>query len=695
MIQRFLFCSAALLMLAGGPVAAAGRPNIVLILADDLGWSDLGCQGGEIRTPVLDGLARNGVRFTQFYNSARCCPTRASLLTGLHPHQAGVGSMTNDRGPDHPGYRGTLQPHCVTLAEVLRDAGYHTSMVGKWHLHNKADVKPTDRGFEEFYGMLGGYNSCWEEQPHYTRWPRDRTPRPYTSAAGGRPGTFHATDVFADYALDFMGLAREARKPFFLYLAFNAPHFPLHAWESDIAKYEAMYFEKGWDRIREERMARVKSLGLVPHDLPLPPRSIVPAKSHARPSPYAGRENPAWDSLPEDRRRDLARRMAVYAAMVDRMDAAIGRVVDDLKRNGELENTLILFLSDNGACWEWDPFGFDESSSPKNILHTGEALKAIGQPGDYCSYGSGWANACNTPWRLYKHFCHEGGIRTPMIVHWPAGLGSGSRLTKDAGHLIDVMPTLVEAAGAAYPTERNGVKILPAEGRSLLAALRGGPITRSEPLCFEHEGSRAVRDGKWKLVSLKDDAWELHDLETDPNELRDLVSTHPDKVKELAAAWERWAERCHVLERSVEPASAQDLPTPEIAGKALRIACRVETTARHGVILAHGGRQHGYALHLDDGRVVFTVRRDGKPAAISSPTAMRGKCALIASLERDGTMRLAVDGAEVASGSAGGLIALQPQDGLSIARDDRTAVGDYEAPHPLDGRVTDVAVRAE
>ena len=242
--------------------AEAAKPNILLILADDLGWSDLGCYGGEIKTPALDALAKNGLRFTQFYNTARCCPTRASLLTGLYPHQAGVGSMSNDRGAGHPGYRGTLQKNCVTLAEVLRQGGYHTSMVGKWHLHNQQDIKPTDRGFDEFYGMLGGYNSCWEEKPSYTRWPKDRTPRSYTAPSDGKPGTFYSTDAFADYSADFLELARQAQKPFFQYLAFNAPHFPLHAYENDIAKYESLYFEKGWDVVAGRTLSQTEDVGI-------------------------------------------------------------------------------------------------------------------------------------------------------------------------------------------------------------------------------------------------------------------------------------------------------------------------------------------------------------------------------------------------------------------------------------------------
>ena len=686
--------------LLGGPsaTAAPAKPNILLILADDLGWSDIGCYGGEIQTPNLDALAKGGVRFTQFYNSARCCPTRASLLTGLYPHQAGVGSMTADRGPQFPGYRGTLQPSTVTLAEVLRDAGYRTYMVGKWHLRNdKTDVKPTDRGFDEFYGMLGGYNSCWQEQPFYTRWPAGRTPRAYTSAKGDQPGTFYSTDAFADYALDFIGEARQEAKPFFLYLAFKAPHFPLHAPEADIAKYEAMYFAKGWDAIRKERLARQKDLGLVPKDLALTPRSGVPPKSHAKPSPYAGKDNPAWSSLPEDRRRDLARRMAVYAAMVDRLDIAVGRVVKDLEQHGQLDNTLILFLSDNGACWEWDPLGFDVSSSPKNVLHTGDDLKTVGGPVSYISYGSAWANAGNTPWRLYKHFSHEGGIRTPMIVHWPAGMEARGEFRPQTGHIIDVMPTLVAVSGAKYPAERNGVKVQPMEGRSLLPALVNQPISRAAPLFFEHEGSRAVRDGQWKLVSLSGDAWELYDLEADPTEMNNLITQQPARAKELTQQWEAWARRCHVDFHSEAAAaqSGQAVATPQIANRPLQIRCDVQPESRNGVILAQGGRQNGYALHLEDGRPVFSVRVAGQLFAVKSPEAPAGRFSLAATLEKDGTMRLVINSREVASGKASGPIPVQPQDDLSIGEDARTAVGDYTAPNPLAGKVENVKVLTE
>ena len=506
----------------------AARPNIVLILADDLGWSDLGCYGGEIQTPHLDALARDGLRLTQFYNSARCSPTRASILTGLHPHQAGF-----------PNLSGRLPENAVTLPEALQPAGYRSYMVGKWHLNAKNP--PTERGFEEFYGMLGGYNSCWQEAPFYTRWPQDRRKREYPK------GGFYSTDVFADYAVDFITDGQKSGQPWFLYLAFNAPHFPLHAPEADIAKYEAMYFEKGWDRIREERLARMKELGLVPRDLALTPRSNVPANKFNPQTGWADKDNPAWASLPEDRRRDLARRMAVFAAMVDRMDAGIGRVVAHLKMTGQFENTVLFFLSDNGACAEWDPYGFDNESGPQNVLHTGADLKRVGGPESYISYGSGWANAGNTPFRLYKHYNHEGGVRTPFIVHWPAGLKARG-LAPGPGYITDFMPTICALAGATYPQERDGTAIQPEEGVSLLPVFRGEPMPKRE-IFIEHEGNRSVRDGDWKLVAQHDKPWELYHIAADPTEMTNLAAQEAQRVDSMAASWDAWAQRCGVREK--------------------------------------------------------------------------------------------------------------------------------------------------
>jgi arylsulfatase len=529
-IRTLILATAALV--PASTAAADARPNILLILADDLGWSDLGCFGGEIRTPNVDELAKGGLRFTQFYNCARCCPTRAALLTGLYPHQAGVGNMTADQ--KQPGYRGRLQPNCITLAQLLQAAGYHTYMVGKWHLNRTPG--PIERGFEEFYGMIGGFNSCFQENPFYTRLPADRPRRKYPA------DQFYSTDVFGDYALDFLADARKpGNKPFFLYLAFNAPHFPLHALKEDITRYKDVY-ARGWDKVRAERYARQKKAGLIDPRWPLTPRSGFETRRDF----FRTGANPAWDTLDADRRADLARRMAVYAAMVDRMDHNIGRVVADLRANGQLDNTLILFLSDNGACAEWDPFGFDGGSGPRNVLHTGPDLNRMGGPGTYHSYGSGWANACNTPFRLYKHWAHEGGISTPLIVHWPKGIQRRGEIRGQVGHVIDILATCVDVAGAKYPERMGETALTPAEGKSLTPAFADRPLER-EFLAWEHERNKAIRAGRWKAVAVHDGPWELYDMEVDRVELQNLADRHPGKVNELAAKWETWAKRTNVF----------------------------------------------------------------------------------------------------------------------------------------------------
>jgi arylsulfatase len=660
-------------------IDAAPKPNVLLILADDLGWSDLGCYGSEIRTPNLDALANNGLRFTQFYNSARCSPSRASILTGLHPHQAGF-----------PNLSGVLPKNCVTIPEVLKAAGYRTFMVGKWHLSHES--KPTDRGFDEFYGMLGGYNSCWQEDPFYTRHPAGHEKRIYA------PGAFYSTDVFGDYVVDFMGGNSKAARPWFCYLAFNAPHFPLHAPESDIAKYEPVYAQ-GWDKIRAQRLARQKDLGLIGKDVALTPRSVIPANRFNRQTGWADKDNPAWDTLPADRQTDLARRMAVFAAMVDRLDQNVGRVVQHLKKTGEFENTLIFFLSDNGACAEWDPYGFDGSSGPNNVLHRGEDVKKMGTPESYISYGSGWANTGNTPWRLYKHYGHEGGINTPLIVHWPAGLKTKpGDLCRQPGHIADFMPTVAELAGATYPKEREGRNILPMEGVSLTPTFRGESLA-ARTIFVEHEGNRTVREGDWKLVALEGAPWELYNMAQDPTEMNNLAAKESARVQRMGAAWEAWAERCMVkknnppAEKKGKKAAANAggvTPSPEIANRPLVITCEVVPQAREGVILAHGGRQNGYSLHLQNGRLVFSVKIEEKLFAITAPEVPPGRFAVEARLQPDGKMTLTINGQGVAAGKASGLIPVQPVDGLSIGQDERTAVGDYTAPNPLKGTVDKV-----
>ena len=527
-MNRRQFLAAAASATAYGQTAKK-RPNILLIVADDLGWSDLGCFGGEIHTPNLDKLAQGGVRFTQFYNMARCCPSRASIMTGLYPHQVGMGNMTSAKPrTEFPGYAGVLNDRNTTVAEVLKKAGYSTWMAGKWHL---GPPGPVGRGFDEYYGMVHGFDSFWDSTK-YTRLPKGRPERSYPE------GKFYATDAITDYALDFLGEARKRDgQPFFFYLAYNAPHFPLHAPEDAVDKYVSLY-EKGWDKIRDDRHARMKKLGLVPKSQELTPRSVIPPNRFNQQTGWAGKTNPPWDSLEPDRKKDLARRMAVYAAMVEIMDRNIGRVIEDLRSHGELDNTLVLFTSDNGACAEWDPYGFDVNSGPQNKLHRGPELRNIGQPGTYHSYGSAWANACNTPWRLYKHYAHEGGISSPLIAHWPKGSSRHNAIEPYPLHIIDLMPTCVEIAEAAYPSTMPAM-----EGRSLIPVLRGKRSDRG-PLFWEHEGNRAIRIGKWKAVAVEPAGnWELYDIDADRTELHDLAAKYPERVKDMVRQWEQWARR--------------------------------------------------------------------------------------------------------------------------------------------------------
>ncbi len=513
-----LFASLAACIVVVASVSAADVPNFLIIVADDLGYSDLGCYGSTIETPNLDALAGGGIRLTQFYNTGRCCPSRAAILTGQYPHRVGLGHMTQDIGL--PGYRGSVSAEAQTLAQALAPAGYRSFIAGKWHLGTK---DPTQHGFEEFYGTLVSAKRFFDPD-HLLRLPEGRKARDYAD------GEFYATDAITDHALDFLNLARETPgHPWLLYLAHPAPHFPLHAPPAEIEKY-ADRFQHGWDEEREQRLTRMKKLGIVSEETELPPRS--PWWNYGETETDT---NPAWASLPENRRADLARRMAIYAAMIDRMDQQIGRVIDDLKANDEFENTLIVFLSDNGACAEWDPHGFDIVSSNQNILHEDDALQTMGGPGTFHSAGSGWANASNSPWRMYKHYNHEGGINSPCIVHWPAKLADrAGSIDHQPAHIIDLMPTLLAAAQADYTGS------LPLPGRDLITQLRQSSAAE-RPLFFEHEGNRAIRKGQWKLVALKDQPWELYDCSATRTELNDLAAERADLVKTLSAQWDAWA----------------------------------------------------------------------------------------------------------------------------------------------------------
>jgi len=505
-----------------------GKPNIVLVMSDDMGFSDIGCYGGEIHTPTLDMLAANGLRFSQFYNTGRCCPTRASLLTGLHPHQAGIGHMTMERTTrDSPEgkkrkrgpYQGWLNRNCVTIAEVLKLSGYRTYMAGKWHVGTlDKDTWPIARGFDRYYGLINGASNFFKPAPdkHLTL---DET------VVKPQGDDYYTTDYFTRYAIEFLEqhAAEHAGRPFFLYLAYTCPHWPLQAWPEDIARYRDRY-KIGWDQLRAQRHRRQVELGLIDEAWKLSPRDA---------------RVPAWEEVDAGKREELAFLMAIYAAMIDRMDRNIGELVETLKAHDWFENTLILFLDDNGGCAEGGTLG---NYSPQQL----GTRKGYGPP----MYGACWANASNTPFRRYKHWVHEGGMSSPLIAHSPAGIPGKlhGTITHQYGYLPDLMATCVELAGAGYPAEFRGAPILPMEGKSLLPLLRGeSRRIHPEPICWEHERNRAVRDGKWKLVSAGGGRWELYDMEHDRTESNDLARDQPRKVKELAEAWNAWAARCGVV----------------------------------------------------------------------------------------------------------------------------------------------------
>jgi arylsulfatase A-like enzyme len=501
---------------------AAQRPNIIIILADDMGYSDIGCYGGEIQTPNIDRLASDGVRFTQFYNTSRCCPTRASLLTGLYPHQAGIGHMTDDfaipirEKLGGPAYTPKLNDRCVTMAEALGAAGYETMMSGKWHVGNDRDAWPDRRGFDRSFCVVSGAMNYFGNGIQHVTGPAAMQLQLDGELWNAPEDGFYSTDAFTDRALQFMGERKDPNRPFFLYLAYNAPHWPLHALPEDIAKYRGKY-RGGFESIRAARLQRQIEAGLFPAG------TFLPALDS---------ETPAWDALTEDERDEWDLRMAIYAAQVDRMDQGIGRLIGALHESGAEANTLIFFLSDNGACHE--------------RIERGKPDAPLGTRGSYSSYRRAWAQVGNTPYRLYKHWTHEGGIVTPLLIRWPASAQQKGRFIHQAGHVIDIMATALDAAQATYPVKFNERDIQPMEGQSLLPALGGEPINRKAPLFWEHEGNRAVRDGKWKLVSAFPGPWELFDLETDRTECKDLAQKNTEIVREFAAKYDEWAQRCSV-----------------------------------------------------------------------------------------------------------------------------------------------------
>ncbi len=516
-----------------------------------MGFSDIGCYGSEIQTPNLDRLAKNGLRLTQFYNTARCCPTRASLLTGLYPHQAGIGHMTQDSG--YPGYRGDLSERCVTIAEALKPAGYSSYAVGKWHVTKALRAKspderknwPLQRGFNRFYGTITGAGSFFD--PH-TLVRDNQLISPFADPE--YPGEdYYYTDAISDHATRFIR-EHDKSKPFFLYVAYTAAHWPMHARERDIAKYRGRYAE-GYEAVRKARYQRMLTEGVVTKknsELPPFPENVG----------VAG-EFWGWEE----------RNMEVFAAMVDSMDQGIGRIVRALEEAGQSSNTLVCYLQDNGGCAE--PLGRQVLKKdgtapqlmraerpvfppiPAEALAEG-ALKQtregfpirqgrgvmVGAADTYGSYGEAWATVSNTPFRKHKHWVHEGGISTPFIAYWPQGILKPGRFEATPCHLVDILATALDLAGASYPAGKT-----PLEGTSLTPLLKGGSIKR-EALYWEHEGNRAVRAGDWKLVAMHNRPWELYDMATDRSELKDLSRDQTERVKNMSAMWDAYAARALV-----------------------------------------------------------------------------------------------------------------------------------------------------
>jgi len=512
--------------------APESKPNIVLIMADDMGFSDVGCYGGEIDTPNIDRLAANGLRFTHFYNNAICVPTRASLLTGLYSQQVGI----NANSPK-------VYENSVTLAEVLKTAGYRTLMTGKWH----ALQIPVQRGFDRYYGLADGCCNYFNpglrragepepgRKPNPNPWPEDQ--RLFKNARRWaiddkvyipycpKDKNFYTTDAFTDHALDYLDEYGKEDRPFFLYLAYTTPHYPIQAPPEDIAKYRGKYLI-GWDKLRQQRFNRIKKLGLFPNTDHLPPRDEIV---------------PAWDDV-DVKDKDLwDLRMAVYAAMLDRLDKNIGRILEKIEHLGKSRNTLVIFLSDNGGCSETRDY---TPGIPPGPLES------------YCVVGAPWANASNTPFRKYKAWDYEGGICTPFIACWPSVIKTPGRIVHQFAHIIDIMPTLTGITRADYPAHYNGRTILPVEGKSLLPIFRGAELIERGPIFFQAFPNRhhAVHAGKFKLVSTAaGDPWKLYDIENDRFETNDLARQYPQKVKQLNNMFNAWAKRVSVESRTAKP----------------------------------------------------------------------------------------------------------------------------------------------
>lgn len=689
------------------PQPPAGAPDVLTILLDDIGFSDLGCYGGEIATPNLDRLAAEGLRLTNFHVTPMCSPSRATMLTGVNPHAAGVG-MVAHADPGFPGYEMELAPDVVTMPEVLRSHGYHTAVVGKWHLAKDADLGdagrrhswPLARGFDRFYGFLDGFTNF--HQPH--RLVRDNA----AVDVDGYPSDYYLTDDLTDQLIAMFRAAKasDPTTPVYAYLAHGAAHAPLHAKAETIERYLDVY-AVGWDEIRRRRHERALELGVVPPGTVLPPRNSEP-----------GYEAPPWDELPADRQRLFARYMAVYAAMIEHVDENLGRLRAALEQLGTWDDTLLVFTSDNGASREGGTTGttayYTHLGGDIAIERDLARMDHIGGPQVMAHYPQGWAMACNTPYRLYKTTTHAGGRQVPCVVSWPAKLQDAGSLRTQYAHLSDVYPTVLDALGLEAPPTHQGHPVKAPTGVSMLPWWhdRTAASAHREQL-FEIQGNRAFyRDG-WEIVSLhqplapfRDDDWELYDLTSDPTETTDLADEHPEIVAELAAAWQDTAWRDQVfpldegsglkylqrpdwVERYAQPVTiAAGTPQLErwrslqlvlLRSCTIRVALRFRAGDR-GTLLAHGDQGGGYALYVEDDRLTF-VHNDGhgQVRELDAGPLAEG-CGevtlhLDAAAQLRWNVRIELDGREVATDEGYPMLwPMSPFQGIDVGIDRRSPV---------------------
>jgi arylsulfatase len=702
-------------LVSGASAAEAPRPNIVLILADDMGFSDVGAFGGEIKTPNIDKLAAGGKIFTQFYNTARCCPSRASLLTGLYPHQAGIGHLIYKT--PHIGYGDYLTSDSMTIAQVLRRAGYSTYMLGKWHLaprsyDPKKDVQywPTRRGFDKFYGTINGSGSFFDPST-LTRGSTYISPQ---ADPEYKPEQFYYTDAITDNAVKFLKehKAEAGDKPFFMYVAYTASHWPLQAPEDAIAPYRGKY-DAGYEAVHAAREKRLKELGLLPE---------------------VGDTAPPVGKWADVKNKKLeAALMETYAGMASRMDQGIGKILDELRAAGELDNTLVIYLQDNGACAE-DPFAVPrpdrkpippmkpdeiQTDAQPKFTREGKPVRTghdvMPGPADtLTAYLENWANVSNTPFRLYKHFVHEGGISTPLIAYWPAGIHATSetKVIRTPAHLVDIMPTVIELAGARYPERKKRQELQPLQGVSLAGALTSGTaIERGKPLFWEHEGNRAVRDGKWKLVAISEEgAWELYDMEHDRGETHDLAAQHPDIVKKMADQWQKWAATHRVLPlggwrdrvdmkapqrnpaRGVEKVVLKqgDVLVQEksldLINHGIKLQVEVLSGPVEGVLVAQGASVDGFSVYAKEGKMHLTANMGRTRHDISTEIPAETPFQVEATIDAEGRATLKV-GEKSVTESFGSTFQKNPLQGISAGFDSETPAGAYPVDFKFQGKI--------